>query len=249
MKPLVVAGVRITPLTVDALHTYIASCIRSNRRVPVLNANVHAITLAQHDDAFRAILNAAPVTFCDGFGVRLGARLLGHVIPPRITYADWIYALAPFCVQHGFSLYLLGARPGIAEQAAQQLLTLFPQLSVVGTHHGYSASSSVEQDALVADINTAKPDILLVAMSMPRQEKWIAANLHRLDVHVALSGGAVLDYVAGSVRRGPPLLVNHGFEWLARLLIEPRRLWRRYVLGNPYFLWLVARQWWNEHWR
>jgi N-acetylglucosaminyldiphosphoundecaprenol N-acetyl-beta-D-mannosaminyltransferase len=97
----------------------------------------------------------------------------------------------------------------------------------------------------VSLINNASPDVLLVGFGMPLQEKWIAANLARTHAWVVLSGGACLDYAAGKVRRGPPWMVNHGLEWLARLLIEPRRLWRRYLMGNPRFLLTVLRQRWR----
>ncbi len=240
---LTIAGVKVTPITLIELHHYIASCIKINLRVPILHANVHAINLAQSDKEFRSILNNAPVVFCDGFGVRIGARILGYKLPPRITYADLIYQLAPFCVEQGFSLYLLGGQPGVAERASRKLVERFPDLKIVGTHHGYFNKDGVDNDELIAAINQAKPDILLVGFGMPLQERWIDENLADISTHVALSSGACLDYVAGEVRRGSPLLVNYGFEWLARMLIEPRRLWRRYVLGNPYFLFLILRQW------
>ena len=241
-----VGGVRVTPITVDALHRHIAVCIRKGRREAVLNANAHAINLAQSDSEFRAILNGATVVFCDGFGIQLAARLLGHPPPPRITYAAWFDLLASFCAGQGFSIFLLGARPGVAEEAARRLRKVHPALHIVGTHHGHYDHCGPDNDRVLSLINEACPDILLVGFGMPLQEKWIAANLARAHARIFLSGGACIDYAAGTVRRGSPWLVDHGLEWLARLLIEPRRLWRRYLLGNPRFLLTVLCQRWRE---
>jgi N-acetylglucosaminyldiphosphoundecaprenol N-acetyl-beta-D-mannosaminyltransferase len=117
-------------------------------------------------------------------------------------------------------------------------------LRVVGIHHGYfdHSAGSAENEAVLEEINATAPDILLAGLGMPLQEIWLTQNRQRLDAGVALSGGAVFDYASRRVRRGPPILTEHGFEWLARFLREPRRLWRRYLLGNPMFLLRVMRQ-------
>ena len=128
----------------------------------------------------------------------------------------------------------------MAQAAARKLKQRYPGLNVVGVHHGYFDRS--ENEAVVQKINAAAPDILLVGLGMPLQEYWLMENRHRLDASVALTGGAAFDYVSGRLRRGPRLLVSSGFEWLARLLIDPRRLWRRYLVGNPLFLLRVVRQ-------
>jgi N-acetylglucosaminyldiphosphoundecaprenol N-acetyl-beta-D-mannosaminyltransferase len=237
-------GVHFTPIDREALKARILATVQAGAHEQVLHVNVHAVNLAQQDGELRAILSNAPVTFCDGFGIRLGAALLGKRVPPRITYADWTWELAEFATRHGLSLYLLGSRPGVAERAAAALQGRFAGLKIAGTHHGYFDKSpeSAENEAVVAAINAARPDILIVCFGMPLQERWLAANWDRLTVPVAMSGGAALDYVAGELRRGPHWMTDHGLEWLARLLIEPRRLWQRYIIGNPVFLLRVLRQ-------
>ncbi|MBA3473887.1 MAG: WecB/TagA/CpsF family glycosyltransferase [Rubrobacter sp.] len=174
----------------------------------------------------------------------LAARILGERIPERITYADWMWQLAAFAEREGLSLFLLGARPGVAERAAVRLRERHPDLKIAGVHHGYfeRAVEAPENEAVVAEINAARPDLLLVGLGMPLQERWLLQNWDRLDASVALTGGAVFDYVSGELKRGPRVLTDNGFEWLARLFIEPRRLWRRYVLGNPLFLARVLKQ-------
>jgi N-acetylglucosaminyldiphosphoundecaprenol N-acetyl-beta-D-mannosaminyltransferase len=239
-----VLGVGVDPLTVEELHSEIGRLVWGRKRGLVLNANVHCLNLCYEDPALRNFLNSADLVFCDGVGVMLAARILGGRIPARITYADWAWQLAAFASMQGFSLYLLGARPGVAQAAARRLKKHYPDLEIAGVRHGYfdHSARSPENEAVVEEINAAAPDILLVGLGMPLQEYWLIENRHRLDVGVALTGGAVFDYVSGRLRRGPHFLTGSGFEWLARLLIEPRRLWRRYLVGNPLFLLRVVRQ-------
>lgn len=237
-------GVRVTPVTVDQLHASLAATIAAGERRRVLHINVHGANLAQSDQRLRQILNSADLVFCDGFGIRVGAYLLGHRIPPRITYADWMWQLGAFAEERGYSLFLLGAQPGVAEQAAARLTERFPDLQIAGVHHGYfaKAKDSAENAAVIAKINAAGPHILLACFGMPVQEYWLDENWDALTCNIGLVGGAALDYISGNLRRGPAVLTQFGFEWLARLLIEPRRLWKRYVLGNPRFLLCVLRQ-------
>ena len=236
-----VLGVGVDPLTVEELHAEIGRLVRGKKHGLVLNANAHCLNLCYEDPGLRDFLNGAEVVFCDGAGVMLAARILGRRIPERITYADWAWQLAAFAAAEGLSLYFLGARPGVAQEAARRLKQSYPSLRIVGVRHGYF-DHSAENEAVVREINATAPNILLVGLGMPLQERWLMENRHKLDVGVALTGGAVFDYVSGRARRGPRLLVRGGFEWLARLLFEPRRLWRRYLIGNPHFLLRVLRQ-------
>ncbi len=235
-----VLGVGVDPLTVEELHAEIGRLVRKRQRGLVLNVNARCLNLCYEDSKLRDFLNSAEIVFCDGAGVMLAARILGRRIPARITYADWAWQLADFAAARNFSLYFLGARPGVAQAAARRLKERYPDLEVAGVHHGYFDRS--KNEAVVEEINAAAPDILLVGLGMPLQEYWLMENRHKLDAGLALTGGAVFDYVSGRLRRGPRLLVGSGFEWLARLLVEPRRLWRRYLVGNPLFLVRVVRQ-------
>lgn len=237
-----VLGVGVDPITVEELHEEISRFVENGGHALVLHANVHGLNLAHRDERLRNLFNQAPIVFCDGSGVMLGARILGHRIPERITYADWMWRLAAFAGERGYSFFFLGGRPGVAEKAATTLRERFPGLRIAGVHHGYFDRGGAENEAVVAKINTALPDILLVAFGMPLQEFWLTENWEKIEANVALTGGAVFDYVSGELRRGPPILVENGLEFLARLIIEPRRLWRRYVLGNPLFLLRVLEQ-------
>ena len=232
------------PLTVEELHVEIGRLVRDGKRGLVLNVNAHCLNLCYEDPKLRDFLNGAEVVFCDGAGVRLAASILSRRIPERITYAEWAWRLAAFAAAQGFSLYFLGGRPGVAREAARRLIESFPDLKIVGVRHGYfdHSAGSAENEAVVAEINAAAPDILLVGLGMPLQERWLMENRERIGAGVVLTGGAVFDYVSGGLRRGPRLLTDNGFEWLARLFVEPRRLWRRYLVGNPLFLLRVLKQ-------
>ena len=238
-----VLGVRVDRLSVEGLHAEVARLAR-RRGGTVLNANAHCLNICHGDEELRRFFAGADVVFCDGAGVRLAARMLGRSLPERITYADWLPRLSALAEERGLSLFFLGARPGVAAEAARRLRGAHPNLRIAGVRHGFfdHGSGSPENGEVVAEINAARPDILLVGLGMPLQERWLMENHHRLDVGVPLTGGAVFDYASGRLRRGPRLLTDNGFEWLARLLVEPSRLWRRYLLGNPLFLARVLAQ-------
>jgi N-acetylglucosaminyldiphosphoundecaprenol N-acetyl-beta-D-mannosaminyltransferase len=132
----------------------------------------------------------------------------------------------------------------VADKAAANLKARYPDLRIVGTHHGYfdKTQGCAENEAVIEQINTVKPNILIVGFGMPLQERWLMENWDRIDANVALTGGAVFDYVSGELRRAPRWMTENGLEWLGRLIIEPRRLWKRYLIGNPIFLWRVLKQ-------
>jgi N-acetylglucosaminyldiphosphoundecaprenol N-acetyl-beta-D-mannosaminyltransferase len=234
-------GVSIDTLSLAALLDQIAVTAVAGRRLVVMNVNAHALNLAVELPKFRAILNSADIVFCDGYGVKLGALLQGKRIPHRYTPPDWIPCLANLCVTHNLSLYFLGAKPGVAQTAALRLQRKHPGLRIAGSQHGYfdKRPNSPVNAQVLEHINDSAPDILIVGFGMPSQEEWVADNWANLNVRVVLTAGAVFDYLAGSVLRAPRWITDAGLEWLGRLVIEPRRLWRRYLFGNVYFIWRV----------
>jgi N-acetylglucosaminyldiphosphoundecaprenol N-acetyl-beta-D-mannosaminyltransferase len=213
---------------------------RLHRRV--MYANAHVLNQSAGNAELRGALESADLVYCDGYGVRLAAKALEAPIPHRMTGADWIWSLAAMCEQVGESIYLLGSEPGIASRAADRLGQTFPALDVVGHHHGYFDVGSPHDDRVIEDINARRPSILLVGMGTPKQELWVQANAHRLDVDVLWTVGALFDVVSGKVPRAPGWLADNGLEWIFRLAIEPGRMWRRYLLGNPVFMRRVMTQ-------
>jgi N-acetylglucosaminyldiphosphoundecaprenol N-acetyl-beta-D-mannosaminyltransferase len=207
---------------------------RPPRRVMYVNA--HVVNQSRDLPALADALARADLVYCDGYGVRLAARALGLAIPHRMTGADWIWGLAAICERAGQSLYLLGSEPPVAREAAKRLRRRHPQLEVTGAHHGYFPLDSPHHERVIEDINERRPDIVLVGMGTPKQELWVDRYAERLDVSVTWTVGALFDYVSGRTPRAPRWLADNGLEWIFRLGIEPRRMWRRYLLGNPVFL-------------
>lgn len=240
-----VLGVRVDAVRLSELLERLARTVRTGERLRVMNANIRAINLAWEQPAFREILNSAEVCFCDGAGVRWGARLLGQRLPERFTPADWTWDLARLAAQQGFSLFLLGSAQGVAERAAQQLVECYPELKIAGTHHGYfdRASNSPANRAVLAQIEAARPDILLIGFGMPLQEQWLAENWPRLPVKAALTCGALFEYLSGDLQRGPRWMTENSLEWLARVILQPRRYFQRYARDLPlFFLRLLSRR-------
>ena len=239
-----ILGVRVQSIAIDDLHRELAGYIDGGGRARILHANVNGLNLAAEHVWMRELYNQAELVFCDGAGVILGARLLGKHIPERITFADWMWKVGEFAAQRGYSFYFLGAYPGVSRAAADQIVRRYPTLKIAGTHHGYFRKSPghPQNEAVLRDISRTRPSILILGMGMPMQEKWLLENWDRLDCNVVMTGGAVFDYLSGNLRRAPRWMNDHSLEWLGRLIIEPRRLWRRYMVGNPTFLARVLRQ-------
>ncbi|MCA1656208.1 MAG: WecB/TagA/CpsF family glycosyltransferase, partial [Actinobacteria bacterium] len=208
----------------------------------VMYVNAHVLNQSRENPGLRDALERSDLVYCDGYGVRLAARALDVEIPHRMTGADWVWGLAALLEAAGQSIYLLGSEPGVAHQAAERLHRWYPRLDVTGSHHGYFELGSAHDDRVVEDINAKRPDIVLVGMGTPKQELWVQRNAHRLDVDVLWTVGALFDYVSGRVPRAPGWLADNGLEWIFRLAIEPQRMWRRYLLGNPVFISRVMAQ-------
>jgi N-acetylglucosaminyldiphosphoundecaprenol N-acetyl-beta-D-mannosaminyltransferase len=236
-----VLSISVTKLALPGLVEQVLAVTRSNVSTTVLYVNVHVLNTAYRDPELRRILNQADLVYCDGAGVKLGARLLGYHLPERMTGADWIELLCTACAERGTMLYFLGSQPGVAARAAELLQARYPRLRVAGTHHGYLADPAVSSAAIAA-VNGARPHILLVGMGTPTQERWISSHRRQLEVPVVWAVGALFDFVASVQPRGPRWMLDHGLEWLCRLWADPPRLWKRYIVGNPLFIWRVLMQ-------
>jgi N-acetylglucosaminyldiphosphoundecaprenol N-acetyl-beta-D-mannosaminyltransferase len=237
-----ILGVKVNPITEDRLNREISRIIRTGRKELVLNVNINAINQALKHPFMRTLLNRAGIVFCDGYGVVLGARILGTLIPERITYADWMWSLSALCEKEGFSFYFLGAREGVAAHAAEKLREKYPSLKIAGIQNGYFAKTGPENDKAIDRVNKSRADILVLGLGMPMQEQWLSDNWERIDARIALTGGACFDFISGTVRRAPRWMADSGLEWLFRYLLEPRRMFVRYIIGNPLFIARVIRE-------
>jgi N-acetylglucosaminyldiphosphoundecaprenol N-acetyl-beta-D-mannosaminyltransferase len=202
--------------------------------------NAAKIVAANRDERLKQILREADLVTADGISVVWASRLLGQRLKQRVTGIDLFQRLVKHAAERGLSVYLLGAREESVRGAVAQLTARHPNLQVAGYRNGYFDAS--ESDAVADDINKSAADLLFVAMGSPAQEYWIALNLARTGVRFALGVGGSFDHVSGLARRAPRWMQRMGLEWLHRLICEPRRLWRRYLVGNLVFIWLVAKQ-------
>ncbi|MEW5860888.1 MAG: WecB/TagA/CpsF family glycosyltransferase [Cyanobacteriota bacterium] len=231
-------GVTVYPLTIDNLHSLIAEAVTNSQRWIIANHNLHSIYLYHHDRKMRDFYAKADYVHVDGMALVLLGKFLGLPLSRehRVTYADWTYPLMAEAVQQGWRVFYIGSKPGIAERGADILRERYPGLQIVTTHGYFDAHpNSQENQAVLEKINAYQPHVLMVGMSMPRQEHWIADNLENLSANAILTAGAAIDYVAGAVPTPPRWAGKLGLEWLFRLLAEPQRLWRRYLV-EPWFI-------------
>jgi bacterial polymer biosynthesis proteins, WecB/TagA/CpsF family len=208
---------------------------------PVQHCSVNAskIVLLQKDDRLRRIVSSCPLVNADGQSVVWAARLLGLYIPERVTGIDLFISLLGVAEERGYGVYFLGATRDVVETTARRACLDHPGLRVTGWHDGYWDSASEDVAAVVLE---ARPDILFVGMPSPRKEYWLADNLERMGVPFSMGVGGTFDVYAGKLRRAPRWMQRAGLEWLFRFAQEPRRMWRRYLLGNAALLRLVARE-------
>jgi N-acetylglucosaminyldiphosphoundecaprenol N-acetyl-beta-D-mannosaminyltransferase len=199
-------------------------------RVSFINAD--CVNLAYRDAEYRQVLATADLSFADGTGMRWAGRCLGRAIVDNVNGTD----LFPILLQAmaGRSLFLLGARPGVAQAVADWIHREFPQVVVAGTRDGYFAEA--EEREVVQSIARSGAELLMVAMGAPRQEKWIARHAGQLGVKVAIGVGGLFGFYSGRIPRAPLWFRRMGIEWCWRWYQEPRRLCRRYLIGNPLFL-------------
>lgn len=237
----VVLGVPVTATDrVQAIQRMDAATGEAPVVVAFLNA--HVANLAARHSSFRDCLRGCLV-LNDGVGVDLASRLLyGQRFAENLNGTDFTPAFLSSTRRH-HRIFLLGARPDVVKRAARGLQAAFPQHLIVGTQHGYFQAA--ENDAIAGRIRASRADLVLVAMGNPRQELWIRQHLPATGAALAMCVGAYLDFMAGAMPRAPRWLRAIRAEWLFRLALEPRRLWRRYVLGNPLFLLRVLKQRWN----
>ncbi len=231
-------GVRIDNVdTEELLQRVLAFSQDQNGQKRVMYVNADCMVLAQKNKRYRDILNSADLVYPDGAGVVLGARLWGLKLAGRSTAADFMPWFSREFARAGLSLFLLGARPGVAAEAARALKSRAPGLKVVGTHHGYFKRE--ESPRVIELINESNADILLVGFGAPKQEFWIDENGQKLSPKVLWGVGGLFDFLSGRTPRGPRWMLDNGMEWLCRLIAEPRRLWKRYLIGNLVFLWFT----------
>lgn len=221
---------------VDLVHHVIAT--RSSLQIGVVNAA--KIVNMRRDERLKESVLSSDVVFADGVSVVWASRLLRRPLPERVAGIDLMHGMLARGSRHGYRVYCLGATDDVLQRATARIAADYPGVQIVGCRHGYFTEA--EEAAVAGDIATARPDILLVAMTSPKKENFLARWGDRLQVHVCHGVGGSFDVLAGKVERAPRLWQQLGLEWLYRVKQEPRRLWRRYLVTNTLFVLLVARE-------
>ncbi len=233
-----ILGAPVDCVTMDEALGAIEGFIASQSPHLVVTADSSGLVIAQSDAAFMSILQRADLVTPDSAGVLWAMRRRGAAVRTRVSGVDLVGRICQLSADKGYRLYFLGSAHGVADIAAEKLRLLYPGCRIVGTHHGYFPPDS---DAIVAqEVAKAKPDVLFVAMGIPRQEKFIAATQAIIQAPVAMGVGGSLDVFSGRAKRAPKLIQKLSLEWLWRTLLNPKKLSKAKTL--PQFAWRVLRE-------
>ena len=227
-----ILGVDVDAVTMAEAVDVVRRAMDTRAGVMVATANAEMLMRATHDEELRRILNASALVVPDGAGTVWAARHLGHAMPERVAGYDLAQELLRRAPAEGRRIYFFGAAPGVAEKAKEKAEQLYPGIEIVGVRNGFF--SPADNAAIIAEIRAARPDLLLVALGVPKQEKWIAAHLAELDVPAAIGVGGTLDVMAGVMKRAPYWMQKAKLEWLFRGLMQPKRAGR--LLALPKFV-------------
>ena len=238
-----VLGVGLSVLNLDLAAEAIGQALEQKRKGYVCVTGVHGVSEAQKDPAFRAILNQAWLNTPDGMPMVWMGRLQGYRAMGRVYGPDLMLRVCEYTRSRGFTHFLYGGGPGVAQELQRRLEGRFPGLRIVGTFTPpFRPLNGEETDQLIRQVAALKPDVFWVGLSTPKQEKFMAEYWQKLDATLFLSVGAAFDYHTGRIRRPPRWMQRCGLEWLFRLGCEPRRLWKRYLKNNPAFVFRVFCQ-------
>ena len=227
-----ILGVDVDAVTMAEAVDVVRRAMDTRAGIMVATANAEMLMRATHDEELRRILNASALVVPDGAGTVWAARHLGHAMPERVAGYDLAQELLRCAPAEGRRVYFFGSAPGVAEKAKAKAEQLYPGIEIVGARNGFF--SPADNAAIIAEIRAARPDLLLVALGVPKQEKWIAAHLAALDVPVAIGVGGTLDVMAGVMKRAPYWMQRAKLEWLFRGLMQPKRAGR--LLALPKFV-------------
>lgn len=239
LQRVTIAGIRVEAIDEAAALDRIESMIATGRPHLMVVVNASKLVLASEDPELKRVISSADLVTADGMSVVWGARFLGAHLPGRVTGIDTMERLVARAAERGWRVFFLGAKQEALDGAIAVLTARHPSLVIAGSHNGYFAG---REDEIVEMVREAKPHLLFVAMGSPAQEFFLSSNLAEMAVPFSLGVGGSLDHVAGISRRAPVWMQRIGMEWLYRFASEPRRLWRRYLIGNTRFALLLWRE-------
>ncbi len=230
--------------TLDRIENFVAKGRRTGKTHQIATVNTDFLVKSLDDSHLRSLLQNIDMCTADGMPIVWGSKLLGQALRERVAGSDLVPLLAERAAKSGLSMYFMGSAEGIADKAATILRAQHPDLNIVGTSSPYWKPGQEFDPAILQEIKALKPDILLVAFGNPKQEQWIEQYGQATGVPVAIGIGASLDFIAGVTKRAPVWMRQSGLEWIARLVQEPGRLWKRYTLDFTKFVPSIMQQWW-----
>ena len=229
----VLSGVLIDRISLAESAAQIAAYLRTDRLHQIVTVNLDFLQIAQADSGFRKTINEADLAVADGMPLVWASRLTGRPLPERVTGNSLVEECCRHSATTGAPMFLLGGRPGIAEAAGHAIKMRYPGAVIAGAYSPPFGPLSEKDDQEIVDrVNRSGARMLFVAFGAPRQDTWIAAHRHELNVQVAMGVGCSLDVLAGAVSRAPLWMQRSGLEWLHRFRLEPCRLWHRYFVKD-----------------
>jgi N-acetylglucosaminyldiphosphoundecaprenol N-acetyl-beta-D-mannosaminyltransferase len=235
-----IAGVRIDNVSEAEAVARVDRFLEEGGPHYMVVVNAAKVAAASKEENLRRVIEEADLVTADGMSIVWASRLLGHPLKERVTGIDLFDRLVGHAARRGLSVYFLGARDEAVSGVVERFRALYPELRVAGYRNGYFRAQESEQ--IAEKIKESGADLLFVAMGSPTQEYWISSILRRTGVRFALGVGGSFDHLSGLARRAPVWMQSAGLEWFYRLIREPHRLWRRYLVGNTVFVWLVLKQ-------
>ena len=230
-----ILGVGVDPVTMDEALARVEGFFSARSPHLIATANAEMLMNATHDEELCSILNGADLVVPDGAGTVWAARHLGSEMPERVAGYDLAQEIMKRAPSAGRKVFFFGSAPGVADKAKLKAEQLYPGISIVGTRNGYFSAD--EEPSIIEQIKRAQPDLLLVALGVPKQEKWLAAHLNELQVPVSIGVGGTFDVMAGVMKRAPLWMQRAKLEWLFRAMLQPSRAGR--LIALPKFVFKV----------
>ena len=237
-----ILGVRINPVQTSDVLPLVEQWIRERDKCRYIVASgMHGIMEARKDQGFKTVVDSADLFVADGFSIVWIARRRGFPLKQRVSGADFMWEFFKLAERKGYRSFFYGDTEDTLRILTTRLKEAFPGLQIAGMHSPPFRPLTPEEDAEeIRVINDSKADVVWVGLGLPKQERWMFEHRDKLDVPVTVGVGAAFKFLSGRVRRAPPWVGDHGFEWLWRFVSEPRRVWRRVLIDGPRFTWHVA---------
>jgi len=232
-------GIKVNAITKEEVVDKILEFALTDKHRIITYIDAQCVNIFFRDPEYKKIIKKMDLVCAGGVGVVWASKLFRNSLPERVNSLDYFDRLAEGLIEKKIKIYLLGGKPGVVQKAVDELKKRFSNLVIVGFHHGFF--NEEQEDNIIKEINVLKPNILVVGMGVPRQEKWMYKQLNEADVNLFWAVGAAFNSLSGAFKRAPKWMISCGLEWLYRLYQEPNRLWKRYLVGNLVFIYRVLK--------